>query len=55
MMQTIRFSDDAMKQIMSDTGLSKLELLGVIAAMNRHTYTREQIKESERLDDLGGY
>ncbi len=55
MMATIRFSDYAMKQIMEDTGLSKLELLGVIAAMNKHTTTPEQIREYERAEARGDY
>ncbi len=35
----IKFDDYEMKQIAKDTGLSKLELMGVIAAMNRFTHS----------------
>jgi hypothetical protein len=54
-MQRIEFSEYALQQIAKDTGLSKLELLGVIAAMNKHTLSAEQIKQRERQREHDGY
>ena len=52
-MQKIMFSDWTLDQIAKETGLSKLELLGIIAVMNKHTLTSEQIKKRERESDMG--
>lgn len=54
-MPRIEFSEYALQQIAKDTGLSKLELLGVIAAMNKHTLSPEQIKRNELQRDRDGY
>jgi len=54
-MPRIEFSEWALKKIAEDTGLSKLELLGVIAAMNKHTLSPEQIRKNELQRDRDGY
>jgi hypothetical protein len=54
-MQRIEFSDFTLEKIAKDTGLSKLELMGVIAAMNKHTLSAEQIRRNEQQRDRDGY
>lgn len=49
----IQFSDYQLERISKDTGLSKLELMGVIAAMNKHTLSPEQIKRRDEADARG--
>jgi hypothetical protein len=50
---TLRFTDYQLQEIAKDTGLSKLELLGVIAAMNKHLPTSEQLKRREEDERMG--
>ena len=53
MLPKIWFDDFTLAKICKDTGLSKLELMGVIAAMNKYTYSAEQIKKREEDERMG--
>lgn len=53
MLPRIEFNEPTLKKISEDTGLSKLELLGVIAAMNKHTYSAAQIKQRAEDERMG--
>lgn len=49
----IHFSDHELKCIEMDTQLSRLALLGVIAAMNKYCQTDAQIKKAQWHEDMG--
>ena len=51
----IQFSDYHLQQIAKDTGLSKLELMGIIAAMNKYTLSPEQVKRRQEAEARGDY
>jgi hypothetical protein len=49
----IQFTDWEIDQLVNITGLSKLEIVGVIAAMNRFTQSDEAIARWEHDEAMG--
>lgn len=55
MREHISFNDRELDIISKESGLSKLELVGLIGIMNQFTYSRERIRQYEEDERMGKF